>query len=62
MNHRYRQDALPVPGAQAKDYSPAALELAPPTQGHLALDNGALGPLFDKQAPNTQEETNARID
>jgi len=55
MKHRYRQDALPVPGAQPKDYSPAELELAGPAQGWLPLDNGALGPLFDKQEPTHQE-------
>jgi len=45
--HRYRQDALPLPGAQPLDYSPKPQELAPPEQGRLALDGSVLGPLFD---------------
>lgn len=48
--HRYRQDALPLPGAAPREYSPAT-----PTeqisQGWLALDGGALGPLFNHQPP-----------
>ena len=48
MPHRYQQDALPLPGAEARSYSPAkGLQLAPPEQGHLALDGAVLGPLFD---------------
>ena len=48
--HRYRQEALgEIPGADAKDYSPKELELAPPEQGRLALDGGVLGPLFNKE-------------
>jgi hypothetical protein len=46
--HRYHQDALALPGAEARDYSPKALELAPPAQGHLPLDGAVLGPLFDQ--------------
>jgi hypothetical protein len=46
--HRYHQDALPLPGAEARSYSPKAQELAPPQQGHLALDGGVLGPLFNQ--------------
>ena len=48
MKHRYRQDALSLPGAQPIDYSPKPLELAPPEQGRLALDGSVLGPLFDQ--------------
>ena len=45
---RYKQEALAaVPNAEARSYSPKGLELAPPEQGHLALDGGVLGPLFD---------------
>lgn len=44
---RYRQKALPLPGAAPRDYSPAPLELAQPHQGWLALDGSALGPLFN---------------
>lgn len=54
--HRYRQEALPLPGSQPKEYSPQGLELAGPTQGWLALDNGALGPLFDKQDTTATEQ------
>jgi len=46
--HRYHQDALALPGAEARSYSPKPLELAPPAQGHLALDGSVLGPLFDQ--------------
>lgn len=53
MQHRYRQQALgAVPGAEAKEYSPKPLELAPPQQGQLALDGGVLGPLFNKRKDN----------
>ena len=46
--HRYHQQALgTVPGAEARDYSPKELELAPPQQQTLALDGGVLGPLFN---------------
>ena len=44
--HRYQQDALALPGAEARSYSPKPLELAPPEQGRLALDGSVLGPLF----------------
>ena len=47
MTHRYQQAALPLPGAEARSYSPKPLQLAPPEQGHLALDGAVLGPLFD---------------
>ena len=46
MTHRYQQDALVLPGAEARSYSPKPLELAPPEQGRLALDGSVLGPLF----------------
>ena len=46
--HRYQQDALALPGAEARSYSPKPLELAPPEQGRLALDGAVLGPLFDQ--------------
>jgi hypothetical protein len=48
MKHRYNQTALPLPGAEARSYSPKAQELAPPQQGHLALDGAVLGPLFNQ--------------
>lgn len=31
--HRYRQEALPLPGSQAREYSPAPQQLAGPVQG-----------------------------
>ena len=46
--HRYQQDALPLPGAEPREYSPKELELAGPEQGWLELDGGALGPLFNQ--------------
>ena len=54
--HRYQQDALALPGAEAREYSPQPLELAPPVQGHLALDGGALGPLFNQPSTLRQRE------
>jgi hypothetical protein len=57
MQHRYQQQALAVPGSQPRDYSPTGQPLAAPEQGWLALDGGALGPLFndhdDHQQPNS---------
>ena len=47
--HRYRREGL-GDLAPAREYSPKPLELAPPQQGHLALDGAVLGPLFDQQA------------
>ena len=48
MKHRYKQEALgAVPGAEPREYSPTKPQPAPPEQGWLALDGGALGPLFD---------------
>ena len=45
--HRYQQDALALPGTEAREYSPKPLELAPPEQGVLPLDGAMLGPLFE---------------
>jgi hypothetical protein len=55
--HRYRQEALPLLGSQPKEYSPAPLQLAGPTQGWLALDGGALGPLFNDHGEATNDAT-----
>lgn len=55
--HRYRQESLPVPGAKPRDYSPKGVELAGPVQGWLALDGGALGPLFNDHTTTTTEDT-----
>jgi hypothetical protein len=57
--HRYRQEALPLLGSQPRDYSPQPQQLAGPVQGWLALDSGALGPLFDD---HTNTNTAARSD
>ena len=46
--HRYHQDGLLLPGAEARDYSPKGQELAGPEQGWLALDGTVLGPLFNQ--------------
>ena len=54
--NRYRQDALPVPGAQPREYSPQPLQLAGPAQGWLALDGGALGPLFNDHTTTTTDD------
>jgi hypothetical protein len=56
--HRYQQGALPVPAAQPREYSPQPLQLAGPVQGWLALDGGALGPLFNDHT-TTATETDA---
>lgn len=53
--HRYHQGALAVPAAQPREYSPQPLELAGPEQGWLALDGGALGPLFNDHTTTAQE-------
>jgi hypothetical protein len=53
--HRYRQGALPLPSAAARDYSPCTQPMAAPVQGWLALDGGALGPLFNDHT--TEKET-----
>ena len=59
--HRYRQEALPMAGATARDYSPQGLELARPRQGWLALDGAALGPLFNTNTnTNTTESTDGQ--
>ena len=56
--HRYRQEALSLEGSTPRDYNPQGLQLAGPRQGWLALDGGALGPLFNTATtyhPNTDE-------
>ena len=53
--NRYRQPALPVPGAQAREYDPQPLQLAGPSQGWLALDGGARGPLFNDHTTTTND-------
>ena len=52
--NRYRQESLGGL-AEPREYNPSPLELAPPQQGHLALDGGVLGPLFNQPAPEGVE-------
>lgn len=58
--HRYRQEALKLPGAMPRDYSPQPLQLAGPVQGWLALDGSALGPLFDRTNTTTTSTTDGQ--
>ena len=53
-SNRYRQESLGGL-AEPREYNPSPLELAPPQQGHLALDGGVLGPLFNQPAPEGVE-------
>ena len=55
--HRYWQEALPLPGSQPREYSPAPQQLAGPVQGWLALDGGALGPLFNDHSGEATGDT-----
>ena len=55
--HRYRQEALSLEGATPRDYNPQGLQLAGPRQGWLALDGGALGPLFNDHGDDTTRST-----
>jgi hypothetical protein len=52
-HHRYRQEALPLLGSKPMDYTPRPQQLAGPHQGWLALDGGALGPLFNDHGDDT---------
>jgi hypothetical protein len=56
MTHRnrYRQEALGGL-SEPREYNPRPMEFAPPQQGHLALDGGVLGPLFNQQAAEEVE-------
>jgi hypothetical protein len=48
MKHRYRQELLPVPGAEPREWSPLAQATAKPAQGWLPFNDGSqLGPLFN---------------
>jgi hypothetical protein len=55
--HRYRQEALPLQGSRPSDYSPTPQQLAVPVQGWLALDGGALGPLFNDHGSDTSSSS-----
>lgn len=52
--HRYRQEAIPGTSGEAREYSPRVEGPPPPTQGHLALDGGFLGPLFNEPPEETE--------
>jgi hypothetical protein len=54
--NRYRQEALGGL-SPAREYNPRPIQLAPPVQGHLALDGGVLGPLFNKPIEEDQMTT-----
>ena len=46
--HRYRQEPLPVPGAEPREWSPLGPSPAKPAQGWLPFSDGSqLGPLFN---------------
>ena len=46
--HRYRQEPLPVEGAEPREWSPLVQATAKPAQGWLPFNDGSqLGPLFN---------------
>jgi len=48
MRHRYRQDPLPVEGAEPREWSPLVQATEKPAQGWLPFNDGSqLGPLFN---------------
>ena len=48
MKHCYRQEPLPIPGAQPREWSPPVQRTDKPAQGWLPFSDGSqLGPLFD---------------
>jgi hypothetical protein len=48
MRHRYRQEPLPVEGAEPHEWSPSVQRTEKPFQGFLPFNDGSqLGPLFN---------------
>jgi hypothetical protein len=48
MKHRYRQEPLPVDGAEPREWSPEVQRTEKPAQGWLPFSDGSqLGPLFN---------------
>ena len=48
MEHRYRQEPLPVDGAEPRDWSPLVQRTEKPSQCWLPFSDGSqLGPLFN---------------
>ena len=48
MKHRYRQEPLPVDGAEPREWSPLVQRTEKPAQGWLSFNDGSqLGPLFN---------------
>lgn len=48
MKHCYRQEPLPIPGAQPREWSPPVQRTEKPIQSWLPFSDGSqLGPLFN---------------
>ena len=48
MQHRYKQDPLPIAGAEPREWSPTVQRTEKPAQGCLPFSDGSqLGPLFN---------------
>lgn len=48
MQHRYRQEPLPVEGGKPREWSPTVQRTEKPAQGWLPFSDGSqLGPLFN---------------
>jgi len=46
--HRYRQEPLPIKGAEPREWSPLVQRTERPAQGWLPFNDGSqLGPLFN---------------
>ena len=48
MKHRYKQEPLPIDGAEPRQWSPQVERTEKPDQGWLPFSDGSqLGPLFN---------------